>query len=114
MTLLLDQNISYKIVRLLLENFPNCLHVSKAGLTNASDEEIWQYAKKNSCTIVTFDIDFLNLATLKGHPPKIIRLKTGNRKTSQLAQLLEANLSQIMASLTDPTYDDIAFPEISE
>lgn len=38
--------------------------------------------------IVTFDIDFLDMNTLYGSPPRIIWLRTGNMTTTNLAQLL--------------------------
>ena len=42
-------------------------------LENASDRKIWEFAKKEGFTIVTFDADFYDLVTLFGHPPKIAR-----------------------------------------
>jgi predicted nuclease of predicted toxin-antitoxin system len=39
-------------------------------LVDASDLEIWSYAKNNNYTIVTFDADFIDLANLKGSPPE--------------------------------------------
>ena len=65
MKLLFDQNISYKIIKLLSEAFPDSIHVSAARLSNASDEEIWSYAREKGYAIVSFDADFLNLLTLK-------------------------------------------------
>jgi len=44
MKLLLDQNISYKVVRSLEATF-TISHVRSLGLTDASDVIIWQYAK---------------------------------------------------------------------
>ena len=113
MTLLFDQNISYKIAKIISDTCPNCIHVSKAGLTNASDDDIWTFAKKNNHCIVTFDSDFLNIATLKGHPPKIIHLKTGNRKTFPIAELLITNKELIESFLYDTSYEDIACLEIA-
>ena len=48
--------------------------------------EIWEYAKNNNFCIVTFDADFVDIATIKGHPPKIIWLRTGNMTTENIAQ----------------------------
>ena len=114
MNLLFDQNISYKLVRQLSSNFLDCKHVSDLKLTDASDDQIWTYAKQNNYCIVTFDSDFLNLATLKGSPPKIILIKTGNRKTTRLAQLLKSNSQTIQAFIEDSAYKDLACLEIHE
>jgi predicted nuclease of predicted toxin-antitoxin system len=82
-------------------------------LTNSSDDDIWRYAKDNNLCIVTFDADFLNLATLKGIPPKVILLKTGNRKTSQLIELLKANRELIDQFLHDVNYQNIGCLELA-
>ena len=90
-----DQNISFRIVRKLQVEFKDCQHVSDAGLLNATDTEIWNYAKKNDYCIVTFDYDFVDFSILKGIPPKTIILKTGNTKTEQLFSLLTTHKVQI-------------------
>lgn len=45
MKLLLDQNISYKVVRYLNEKVPELTHVKFVGLLNAEDNEIWKFAR---------------------------------------------------------------------
>jgi len=53
--LLFDQNISPKIVKQLSDFFPLSTHVRFEELQNASDIDIFEYAKANDLTIVTFD-----------------------------------------------------------
>ncbi|MBS1501228.1 MAG: DUF5615 family PIN-like protein [Bacteroidetes bacterium] len=72
MKILLDQNISFRVVNLLSGAFDIVDHVKLLRLTDASDIEIWRFAKSNQHTIVTFDSDFVVLATLYGTPPKVI------------------------------------------
>ena len=103
MNLLFDQNISSRIVRLLDDSFKGCTHVKLEGLTNAKDMEIWNWAKRNNCCIVSFDSDFLDVATLNGFPPKVLLLRTGNRKTSELATLLQQKSDIIKSFLQDST-----------
>jgi len=50
MNLLFDQNISYRIVNKLADIFPDCSQVRLEGLENATDTEIWNYAKKKGIT----------------------------------------------------------------
>jgi predicted nuclease of predicted toxin-antitoxin system len=64
-------------------------------LHDASDIEIFEYAKLNNFSIVTFDSDFVDLNVIKGIPPKIIWLKTGNLTTKSIADLLNKNLNEI-------------------
>ncbi|NLJ00588.1 MAG: DUF5615 family PIN-like protein, partial [Bacteroidales bacterium] len=47
MRLLFDQNISFRICRLLSESFSECRHVSSVGLHNHEDIDIWKFAKTN-------------------------------------------------------------------
>ena len=95
MKLLFDQNISFRILRLLPNSFSDCMHVKSVGLNDCNDAEIWLYAKQNGYTIVTFDADFFDLSTLKGFPPKIIWLRTGNFTTSEIAEQIILNYSTI-------------------
>jgi predicted nuclease of predicted toxin-antitoxin system len=66
MKLLFDQNISHRIIHKLKSIFPGCTQVRLEGLENATDTNIWNYAKKYGFSIVTFDADFYDLATLNG------------------------------------------------
>lgn len=88
MRLLFDQNISFRITRLLETTFPECKHVSDVGLSGKSDMEIWEFAKSNNFVIVTFDADFYDLAVIKGIPPKVIWLRVGNTTTLHISHIL--------------------------
>lgn len=95
MKLLLDQNISYRLVKKLESVFPGIRQVGSLGLNNKSDRSIWDFAKKQEFIIVTFDSDFYDLSVTEGHPPKIIWVKSGNLTTDHLADLLAKKATQI-------------------
>ena len=95
MKLLFDQNISFRLLRLLPPSFANCSHVKSEGLNNCDDIVIWQFAKDHGFTVVTFDADFTEIASYRGFPPKIIHLRTGNLTTAEIAELLVLNFSEI-------------------
>ncbi|WP_264534688.1 DUF5615 family PIN-like protein [Flavobacterium sp. N1736] len=89
MKLLLDANISWRIVKLIGNDFSDSLHSNVIPVNQpAKDIEIWQFAKQNNFTILTHDDDFEKLLLLKGAPPKVIILKTFNKNTKQIAELL--------------------------
>ena len=93
MKLLLDENLSRRIVPFLQNAFPGSSQVSLLGLESASDTEIWQYAKANGFVIVSRDSDFQERSLVAGHPPQIIWLKISNRsKIAVLNILLENQL----------------------
>ncbi len=105
MKLLLDANLSWRLVRLLEPVFPNTLHVTKTGLLiPASDTAIRDWAKINDFLIVTNDEDFFNLLLAKGYPPKIIMLRLGNQRTRYLAEALIQKLPEIEEFATDPFF----------
>ena len=102
MKVLLDNNISYRLVKKLLDIAPECLHVNQTGLVNpAKDKEIWQWAKQNHYSIITFDDDFEQLEILNGFPPKVILLRFGNTPTPILEDILRKNWVFIEAFLQD-------------
>lgn len=95
MKLLLDQNISYRLVKQLENHFTQVSHVKLAALTDASDLDIRNYAKKEGFTIVTYDDDFVKYNYLYGAPPKVIWIRQGNLSNEALAQLLLAKKEKI-------------------
>jgi predicted nuclease of predicted toxin-antitoxin system len=95
MSLLFDQNISFRIIKKVKVYFPGCKHVSDCGLMESDDLAIWEYAKKKRLAIVTFDADYHDFSLLYGFPPKIIWLRTGNMNTNSIARFLTQNTDSI-------------------
>ncbi len=58
MKLLLDHNLSPRLVRLLSDVFPECTHVHDLGMNKTSDTQVWRYAAEHDYTIVSKDADF--------------------------------------------------------
>ncbi len=81
--------------------FPGTEHVKKLRLENKSDKVIWDFAKKEGFTIVTFDSDFYHLSLLHGQPPKLIWIKSGNTITGNLEKILGAKSIQIQNFIND-------------
>jgi len=114
MKLLFDQNISFRIVKLLIDILPLSSQVRLLGLENAKDLEIWEYAKFNGYTIATFDTDFYDLSLIKGVPPKIIWLRLGNTSTKEIAKCISNNYELINDFIINLEYKDIACLEIDK
>jgi predicted nuclease of predicted toxin-antitoxin system len=100
--LLLDQNLSPRLVNRLAALFPGSAHVSNLGLDRALDAEIWSYARANDCIIVTKDADFGDMGAIAGFPPKVIWLRLGNCTTLQIEQMLRRNHPTIGDFAADP------------
>ena len=89
MVLFLDANLSWKLVESLKPDFSKVLHVENINLPQPTeDSAIWNYAKIINAIIVTNDDDFYKLAILKGFPPKLVILRTGNQATDYIADIL--------------------------
>lgn len=111
MSFLLDQNISFRVVALISGTFDKVKQVKELGLTDASDLDIWNYAFRNKYTIITFDSDFIDLANLKGTPPKVVWPRFGNASNLKIAHKLISN-SEVIKEFISAAYDEISFLEI--
>ena len=72
MKLLIDQNISKKIIESINDTFTDSIHVNSITPTVNSDEELWEYAIKNDFILLTTDSDFFNQSIVSEQSPKII------------------------------------------
>ncbi len=95
MKLLLDENLSRRIVPFLQTDYPDSTQITLVNMETASDREVWQFAKKNDYVIVTKDSDFYDLSLILGTPPRIIWIKTGNVTKSAITNLLLQNREQL-------------------
>ena len=93
--LLLDENLSERLVSALAARFPSSLHVRVLGLGGTSDVRLWDVAAHERCMLVTKDEDFVQLSVMRGPPPKILWLNVGNARTVAIARLLLENAQAI-------------------
>ena len=107
-----DQNISFRLLKKISKLYPKADQVKGLGLENSTDLQLWKYAKKNGYSLVTFDADYLDIANLRGHPPKIIWLRVGNTSTENLAKLFIEKYSVIQDFISNPDNKEIACLEI--
>lgn len=78
MKLLLDENLSDRIINKIIDLYPDSEHVKNLALINTDDVVIWEYAKANDFVIVSKDSDFHQRSLVYGHPPKFVYLRIGN------------------------------------
>jgi predicted nuclease of predicted toxin-antitoxin system len=102
-SLLLDENLSPRLVARLLSLFPGLTHVRDVGLKQAADERIWTWAKENGYTVVTADADFVEIGNRLGWPPKVVHLERCDFPFPVIEQLLRHNAIRIAEFEGDPT-----------
>jgi predicted nuclease of predicted toxin-antitoxin system len=93
--LLLDHNLSPKLIQRLAMLYPGSTHVYLVGLDRADDRTVWEYARHYDYTLVTKDADFSELQLLYGFPPKIVWIRRGNCSTQTIELLLRENFEAI-------------------
>ncbi|MBN8559677.1 MAG: DUF5615 family PIN-like protein [Leptolyngbya sp. UWPOB_LEPTO1] len=96
MKLLLDENLSDRIVHRIIDLYPDSEHVKTLGLINTDDALIWESARTNGFVIVSKDADFHQRSLLYGHPPKFVYLRIGNCPTSAMIQILRESFDTIL------------------
>jgi predicted nuclease of predicted toxin-antitoxin system len=100
MKLLLDQNLSHRLVKNLQTVYPESSQVALLAMGEATDQSIWDYAREEGYVIVTQDADFHEYSLLYGGPPLVIWLKCGNQpKAVVLSKLLNHRLEIESAAL---------------
>ncbi|HEY3457653.1 MAG TPA: DUF5615 family PIN-like protein [Bryobacteraceae bacterium] len=99
--ILIDENLSDKLARSLVDLFPAISHVKQLGLVRIPDREIWAFAQAHKITaILTADSDLKTLAAQLGTPPKVIQIVECNFSTRQAEELLRREAIRISEFLT--------------
>jgi predicted nuclease of predicted toxin-antitoxin system len=104
--LLLDENLSERLVTPLADVFPDVAHVRTLGLGGAADATVWTTAAQADRVLVTRDDDFIALSVLRGAPPKVVWLNVGNTSNAAIAALLRSAVEAIEAFVD---HEDVTF-----
>ena len=95
MRLLFDEQLSEELVTKLADLFPESLHVRLLGAGGAADAAVWELAREHQCVLVTKDEDFHRLSVLRGAPPLVVWLRTGNSTTDDVLRVLRGRAADI-------------------
>jgi len=93
--LLLDQNLSRKLVPELQARYPGSSQIYLLGLHTANDSYLWYYARHHGFTLVTKNTDMVDLCVVRGAPPKVLWVRIGNCGTAEIRELLARNERRI-------------------
>ena len=106
--LLLDENLSERLLPRLADLFPGSTHVRSLGQGGASDQSVWEMARTGEFILVTRDEDFVTLSVLRGAPPKVIWLNVGNARNAAIESLLRAGANDIERFAAHEEYSFLA------
>jgi predicted nuclease of predicted toxin-antitoxin system len=99
MKLLLDENLSRRLLPALQAEFPGSSQVALLGLEQVDDRGVWEYARAHDFVIVSKDADFQDLQAAWGYPPKIILIALGNCFNQSILHALTNSASQLQETL---------------
>lgn len=103
MKLLLDENLSERVLAAIAPEFPGSTHVRLVGLQHADDGVGWDFAARNGFTLVSKDSDFRQRSFLYGAPPKFVWRRLGNCTTADVLAALLANAEALRRFEADET-----------
>lgn len=103
MRLLLDENISWRLVPYLRPHCAAVLHVRDIQLDNSPDTSIWRYARQHGYDVIAKDEDFLRLVLAEGFPPRVVAVQNAQVLVAKLAEYMLARLPQIREFLGEHT-----------
>ena len=84
MKLLLDENLSRRLIPALNQRFPGSTQVSLLGLERSTDAQLCDFAAANDFVLVSKDDDFQGLVAARSYRPKLVRLALGNATNDQI------------------------------
>jgi predicted nuclease of predicted toxin-antitoxin system len=106
--LLLDQNLSPRLLRTLEAVYPGSSHVRLVGLREADDDVVWEFARDQDFIIVSKDSDFHQRSFVLGFPPKVIWIRRGNCPTRDIEKVFAEHQSSILEFCEDDVHAFLA------
>ncbi len=110
MRLLFDENLSPDLPHLLAGEFPDSAHLRDLGLVGADDAVIWHAAAVQGFVLVSRDDDFIELAILRGAPPKVVAVGLGNCRTAEVEALLRSARDRLERFALEPDASLLELP----
>lgn len=102
MKLLLDENLSRRLVTALQTRFPGSSQVSLLGLERATDAQLCDYASREGFVLCSKDDDFHRLVAARGYEPRLIQILLGNVRNDVVLSALLTQADRIEEAFRDP------------
>ncbi len=102
MKLLLDENLSRRLVPALQARFPGTSQVALLGLERATDAQLCDHAAQHGFVICSKDDDFRRMVAARGYRPRLIHLALGNVGNDTVLAALLAAADRLHLAFDDP------------
>ena len=100
MKFIIDAHLPMALKKWLAQQGHDAVHTRDLPRKNLSDDvEIIEIAVRENRIVVSKDSDFFNYFVLKGIPPKLLMITTGNIVNKDLLVLFQQNFVQIESLL---------------
>jgi predicted nuclease of predicted toxin-antitoxin system len=108
MRFLVDAQLPRRLALLLTTAGHDALHTLDLPAKNCTDDEVIRgLAEHDGRVVVTKDSDFVDSHILRGQPPQLLLVATGNITNDELASLFAANLAAIVAAFQSAVFVEI-------
>lgn len=102
MRLLLDMNLSPRLVPILRRDDVDAVHWSEVGTPAATDREVLAFAREHDFVLATHDLDFgAILAASGGSTPSVVLIRADHLPLETLASRLIASMAAFARELQE-------------
>lgn len=100
MKFLVDECISFRLAKLLVEAGHDAVHVTDCGIAGEPDTVVMETARESGRVLISADTDFGELLARSGaDAPSVVIFRRGERRPEKVAAVLLANLDELRADL---------------
>ena len=89
MKFLVDNQLPVALARFLSSRGVDCQHVLDLEMADASDPEIWAYASRGDCVVISKDEDFVDHWILSAAPVQLVWIRKANCSNRALLAWLD-------------------------
>ena len=114
MKFVVDAQLPRRLARELEAFGHDVTHTLDFPLGNrTSDGEVRSLAIREGRVVVTKDNDFVTLFLLRGAPPKLLLISTGNISNDALSRIIGANIAALVNALAEHDFVELGVSSIA-
>jgi predicted nuclease of predicted toxin-antitoxin system len=109
MKFIVDAQLPRRLAQELAASGHDAIHTLDLAAGNRTqDQEIVSIAIRENRIVITKDNDFVSSFLLRGAPPKLLLISTGNISNDKLSELLAANLIALEKAFRESNFIELS------